>query len=265
MRRLETVLLCIIFGFKKEKEKDSENNHWDTQELTHSYRSEKVPDPSIRESHELDTEAENSVPEEEVRSNLSIEFLMADEIWEDEEKDDSFKKGFEKGRGEVGYSVSEDGEWSGIRRETEEFSIKIIPDPPESESDGQDTRDLIRHEEEWFLISQCVRSHRDDDPDDPTMETHPSFPHFYNLSRMSEEIGWFIKNHIPKASPEDNPEEYKQHERINILIRKDLAWTDDEIPSDESERIHEPIPARSYMDAKEGDRKNRHGVVKKSF
>lgn len=80
MRRLEIVLLCILSGFKKEQEKDSENNHRDAQELTHGYDSEEVPNPSIWESHELDSEAENSVPEKEMRSNLSAEFLMTNDI-----------------------------------------------------------------------------------------------------------------------------------------------------------------------------------------
>jgi len=258
MRKLETVLLCIFSVFKKEKEKDSEDDHRNTQELTHGYNSEKIADSGIWESYELDSEAENPVPEEEVWSYLSAEFLILDEIWEDEEKDDSFKKGFEKGGREVGYSVSEDGEWSGIWCETEELAIEIIADPPESESDGQDARDLICYKEEWFLISQCVRSHCDDDPDDSTVETHSSSPHFYNLSRMCEEVWRFIKNHIPETSPEDDPEEYEQHQRIEIRIRKYFTRTNNEIPGDKPQRIHEPIPARSYMDAKESNRKNRH-------
>lgn len=193
MRRLETVLLCILSGFEKEKKKDSEDNHRDTQELTHGYTSEEVPNPRIREPHELDSEAENSVPEEEMRGNLSTIFLMTDDIWEDEKEDDSFKYSLEQGRWEMRYIISDDGERSGIRCESEEFSIEIIPDTAESESDGEDARDLISHEEEWFSIPQSIYSHRDDNPDGTAMETHPAMPHLENLSRMSYEIGRLIK------------------------------------------------------------------------
>lgn len=123
--------------FQSKKQDTPYQNHRKREDLPHSETKSEVPDSCIGESYEFYREAKYSVPDQKKSGYFPGEGIFLKAKIQDNKEYHSFEHRFKERRREVGESIFLDRKESVVWSKSEKLLVNVVPDPSESESDGE--------------------------------------------------------------------------------------------------------------------------------
>ena len=146
--------------------------------------SENIADLWIRIAEKFCDKSKDPVPEEKPNTELSRIRQMFAFPEENEKKDDAFEKSFEERCRKIGNASDGSCKKSRVSSDTQEFTIDIVTDSSEKETDGNYPDELIGDQKEGLLDPARSKIPREDNSDRSTMKWHPAFPRHKDFDRM---------------------------------------------------------------------------------
>ena len=147
---------------------------------------------------------------------------------------------------------------AGVGDPAPQFAIDEIADPPGGQSERHQRGDEVGDVEPGDPVLARPQTHGGEDAEEATVKRHATLPDGKDLQRVSQVVAGLVEQHLPQAAADDHAEHAVEQQVVQLPDREQAgaranAVTPEDDKLNESDQIHQTVPAHRQRAEREGD------------